>query len=71
MKTLNIQQIASYLKITKRAVQRRAMAENWPYTETKVEGGTQHQYDLAGLPAAIKTAITTSELWENEQGEGE
>jgi hypothetical protein len=57
---LNISQLANYLAVTKRTVQRKAIRERWPFKEQVGLGGTRRLYRFHNLPNKIKNQITIS-----------
>lgn len=54
MNRLTVNQLASYLQVTKRTIQRRAKEGNWRYRETKSLGGTRREYEFESLPLTVK-----------------
>lgn len=57
MTRVDASKIAAAIGIHKRNVERRAIAEAWPYTEQTVRGGRRRLYDLAQLPSPIQAAL--------------
>ena len=54
---LSVAQLAGYLRVTKRTVQRKAVRQRWPYTEQKGLGGSSRMYSFATLSNDIKAKI--------------
>lgn len=67
MKDLNISEIAAYLGVTKRTAQRRAVRENWPYSEHCSLGGIRRHYAFVQLPESIKATVTAAMIMQMEQ----
>ena len=67
MKSLTIRQLAQYLGVTKRTVQRRAIKEEWAYQETVGLGGVKRLYTFASLPEAIKSKVIAAIISGHEQ----
>lgn len=57
MKNLSTLQLADYLFVTKRTIQRRANKEKWPFVEQKGLGGVKRVYVFAGLPEKVKIKV--------------
>ncbi len=53
-------QLSNYLNMTKRAIQRRALKEEWNYFEQRVRGGLQRAYPFTGLPVDIQDRLIES-----------
>jgi hypothetical protein len=49
--------IATLLKLTKRVVQRKALAGHWPFIEKPALGGTSHEYIIQSLPEEIRAIV--------------
>ncbi len=54
---MSVTQLAAYLQVTKRTVQRNAISKNWPFTEHLGRGGNTRLYSFSTLPNAIKAKI--------------
>lgn len=50
-------EIALVLGLTKRAVERRAAREAWPYREQNVRGGKRRLYSVNTLPEHVQAAL--------------
>lgn len=57
MKKLSTSELAQYLCVTKRTVQRRAIKESWVYEERVGLGGTKRLYDFSSLPENVKAKV--------------
>lgn len=57
MKALTSAQLAQYLAVTQRTVQRKAINEGWVYQEQYGLGGIRKLYPYAALPQQIKNKI--------------
>ncbi len=60
MKNLSTRQLASYLSVTKRTIQRKAIREQWPFYEQTGLGGTKRVYAFATLPENVKMTVMAS-----------
>ena len=60
MKNLDTRQLADYLSVTKRTIQRRALKEHWPYEEERGLGGVRRLYPFAELPEGVKFKVIAS-----------
>jgi hypothetical protein len=49
--------IATLLKLTKRVVQRKALAGHWPFIEKPALGGTSREYIIEALPEQIRAIV--------------
>jgi hypothetical protein len=62
MQYLNITQLADLLGVSRRAVQRRAIREDWPYKELVVLGGRARLYQRSALPPKIARKVTVAQI---------
>jgi hypothetical protein len=62
MQHLNITQLADLLGVSRRAVQRRAIREDWPYKELVVLGGRAQLYQRSALPPRIAHKVTVAQI---------
>jgi hypothetical protein len=60
MQSLSCLQLSKYLAVTKRTVQRRAMKEQWSYTDKIALGGTTRIYRFDSLPDIVKSKIVAA-----------
>ena len=67
MKRLSTTQLAQYLGVTKRTIQRRCVREDWPYIEQKGLGGVRKMYDFAGLPATVRQQVVVHIVAKHEK----
>ena len=67
MHKLSTAQLAEYLAVTKRTIQRRAVRENWPYAEQVGLGGKRKIYAFSSLPADVKQKIIAYIVTKHEQ----
>lgn len=70
MKKLSTRELAQYLNVTKRTIQRRAIKENWAFEETIGLGGTKRLYHFATLPEAIKSKVIANIIARHESHGG-
>lgn len=56
-RTYTAQEIADILKITKRAVMKRALKDSWPFTISSGRGGAKNHYHLSALSSDVQEAI--------------
>lgn len=67
MKTLSTAQLAEYLSVTKRTIQRRGIKESWAF-ETEVGlGGERRLYIFDCLPPAVKHLVVANIVAKHEQ----
>jgi len=57
METIDLVEIAQAVSVSKRAIEKRATRNNWPYSESTCRGGKKRLYFMDELPAEIKEAI--------------
>lgn len=57
MKSINFSMIAAALNVSKRAVEKRARREAWPFTTESVRGGQRKLFDTHLLPRETGYAI--------------
>lgn len=55
---ITIEIVSKSLNITKRSAERKAVREDWVYTEESRRGGSKRLYRLADLPADVQTKVT-------------
>jgi hypothetical protein len=67
VKNLSIRQIASYLSVTKRTIQRRAINEEWPFYEQTGLGGIKRVYAFSSLPGPIKIKVVAGMIAGHEK----
>lgn len=67
MNSLSVTQLAEYLQVTKRSVQRRAKREQWLYKERTGLGGTRRMYTFVNLPSDIKQRVISRMIAKHEQ----
>jgi putative transposase len=56
--------ISNVLLVAKRSIERRAVREQWPYTEETGRGGTRRLYGVDALPADVQAALAHSHVAE-------
>lgn len=56
-KSFTLQEIADAAAISKRAVEKRARLNDWPYTEKAARGGRQRLFDFSVLPSDIQEQL--------------
>ena len=66
MQHLDTAQLATYLNVTKRTIQRKAIKNKWPYTEQIGLGGTKRLYLYSALPPTIKNKIVAAIIVSHE-----
>lgn len=66
MDKLTTAQLAEYLDVTKRTIQRRAIRENWLFAEAKGLGGSRRLYSYATLPQNIRHQIAAAIIDKHE-----
>lgn len=71
--TADARKIAEALGVTKRAVQRRAIQEDWSYANKNARGGKRRTYEVAKLPFRVQAALLAREYayWEARRDEVE
>ncbi len=57
MSTLSIDDVAKAIDVSKRAAERRALRESWPYTEETCRGGRHRLYALPTLPVDVRERV--------------
>lgn len=67
MNHLSTAQLATYLKVTKRTIQRRAIRESWPYIIQASLGGKRRMYEFASLSADVKLRVMGQIIAKHEQ----
>lgn len=67
MKTLTTAQLAEYLQVTKRTVQRRSVRESWSYRTEIGLGGERKLYIFECLPPAVKHLVVANIVAKHEQ----
>ena len=67
MNHLSTTQLATYLKVTKRTIQRRSIRESWPYITQAGLGGQSRMYEFASLPAEVKLRVMGQIIAKHEQ----
>lgn len=67
MNHLSTAQLATYLGVTKRTIQRRSNREKWPFIVDKGLGGTRHLYAFETLPASIKNRVIAQIITKHRQ----
>ena len=67
MNSLSVTQLAEYLQVTKRSVQRRAKREHWPFKGCTGLGGTRRMYTFASLPDDVKQRVISRMIAKHEQ----
>lgn len=66
MKKLSIRELAQYLSVTKRTVQRRAIKEDWPFDQRIGLGGTKRLYNFNTLPEQVKSKVVAAIIARHE-----
>ena len=56
MNHLSTAQLATYLQVTKRTIQRRAIRESWSYITQTSLGGKRRMYEFASLPDFLRSS---------------
>ena len=67
MNSLSVTQLAEYLQVTKRSVQRRAKREQWPFKACTGLGGTRRMYTFVSLPNDVKQRVISRMIAKHEQ----
>lgn len=67
MKYLSTAQLSTYLQVTKRTIQRRAVRGNWSYMIKKDLGGTRRLYEFATLPTKVKNRVIAEIIAKHER----
>ena len=57
MHTLTTKQLATYLGVTQRTIQRKGKREHWPFKTRKAIGGERHCYVFETLSIIIRQQI--------------
>jgi putative transposase len=64
---LTTAQLANYLVVTKRTIQRKAIRERWKFQEEIGLGGTKRVYPFATLPQRIKNKVIANIIANHDQ----
>lgn len=67
MNNLSTAQLAGYLLVTKRTIQRRANKERWAHIEQTGLGGQRRVYAFDSLPSTVKTQVVAQIIAKHEQ----
>ena len=67
MQQLDTAQLAAFLRVSKRTIQRKAISGKWPYTEQIGLGGTRRLYHYTALPQRIKNKIVADIIAKHER----
>ena len=67
MNKLSTSQLATYMKVTKRTIQRRSIRENWPFEEQEGLGGIRKMYIFSGLPISVRQVVTSRIITKHKQ----
>lgn len=67
MNAISVAQLAHYLQLTKRTVQRRARQQNWHCRKQLGLGGTRCLYTFIDLPVEVQTRVVASIVIEHQQ----
>lgn len=67
MNHLSTAQLATYLQVTKRTIQRRAIRESWSYITQTSLGGKRRMYEFASLSADVKLRVVGQIITKHEQ----
>jgi hypothetical protein len=67
VKNLSTRQLADFLSVTKRTVQRRSNKEDWSFDEQKGLGGTKKVYAFGQLPEMVKIKVLAGIIAQRER----
>jgi putative transposase len=60
-KTYTARELAEIVGISKQAIQKSALKDDWPFVEKKTKGGIEKRYAFSGIPAQYQSAIINKE----------